>query len=164
MAQALSPQAMPSTSEEGGSGLTGLSPVTWCTRGSSGAQAQLPAQQRLAVAWPPSFLPALPPATRPGTLVAVTPLCTALCPPAPPRALVKVRGTRPFVISRSTFAGHGRYAGHWTGDVWSSWEQLSSSVPGESPVWRGGLPELGAGLHTAQGDAAAMGGGVVGVR
>ncbi|CAK7292063.1 Lysosomal alpha-glucosidase [Vulpes lagopus] len=45
------------------------------------------------------------------------------------RALVKARGTRPFVISRSTFAGHGRYAGHWTGDVWSSWEQLSYSVP-----------------------------------
>ncbi|ELK12281.1 Lysosomal alpha-glucosidase [Pteropus alecto] len=45
------------------------------------------------------------------------------------RALVKTRGTRPFVISRSTFAGHGRYAGHWTGDVQSSWEQLSSSVP-----------------------------------
>lgn len=46
---------------------------------------------------------------------------------------MKARGTRPFVISRSTFAGHGRYAGHWTGDVWSSWEQLSYSVPGESP-------------------------------
>uniref|UniRef100_A0A8C0E258 Lysosomal alpha-glucosidase n=1 Tax=Balaenoptera musculus TaxID=9771 RepID=A0A8C0E258_BALMU len=45
------------------------------------------------------------------------------------RALVKARGTRPFVISRSTFAGHGQYAGHWTGDVWSSWEQLSYSVP-----------------------------------
>ncbi|XP_066876536.1 lysosomal alpha-glucosidase isoform X2 [Kogia breviceps] len=45
------------------------------------------------------------------------------------RALVKARGTRPFVISRSTFAGHGKYAGHWTGDVWSSWEQLSYSVP-----------------------------------
>ncbi|XP_035157865.1 lysosomal alpha-glucosidase isoform X2 [Callithrix jacchus] len=44
------------------------------------------------------------------------------------RALVKARGMRPFVISRSTFAGHGRYAGHWTGDVWSSWEQLASSV------------------------------------
>lgn len=69
------------------------------------------------------------------------------CLPALPRALVKVRGTRPFVISRSTFSGHGRYAGHWTGDVWSSWEQLSYSVPGESTCWgellRGGLPRAG---------------------
>lgn len=63
--------------------------------------------------------------------------------PLPLRALVKTRGTRPFVISRSTFAGHGRYAGHWTGDVWSTWEHLSYSVPGGytmpgghwSPVW-----------------------------
>ncbi|XP_036919840.1 lysosomal alpha-glucosidase [Sturnira hondurensis] len=45
------------------------------------------------------------------------------------RALVKARGMRPFVISRSTFAGHGQHAGHWTGDVESSWEQLSLSVP-----------------------------------
>ncbi|XP_037013855.2 lysosomal alpha-glucosidase [Artibeus jamaicensis] len=45
------------------------------------------------------------------------------------RALMKVRGARPFVISRSTFAGHGQHAGHWTGDVESSWEQLSLSVP-----------------------------------
>lgn len=45
-------------------------------------------------------------------------------------ALLRVRGKRPFVISRSTFAGHGRYAGHWTGDVTSDWEQLYYSVPG----------------------------------
>ena len=81
--------------------------------------------------------------------------------PAPPRALVKARGTRPFVISRSTFAGHGRYAGHWTGDVWSSWEQLSYSVPGESACQEGGSergavgPDLSARLGSAQGDATA---------
>uniref|UniRef100_A0A2K6NW22 Lysosomal alpha-glucosidase n=1 Tax=Rhinopithecus roxellana TaxID=61622 RepID=A0A2K6NW22_RHIRO len=60
------------------------------------------------------------------------------------RALVKARGTRPFVISRSTFAGHGRYAGHWTGDVWSSWEQLAASVPEILQFNLLGVPLVGA--------------------
>ncbi|XP_037349477.1 lysosomal alpha-glucosidase isoform X2 [Talpa occidentalis] len=60
------------------------------------------------------------------------------------RALVKARGTRPFVISRSTFAGHGRYGGHWTGDVWSSWEQLSDSVPDVLLFNLLGVPLVGA--------------------
>uniref|UniRef100_A0A8C5KMD1 Lysosomal alpha-glucosidase n=1 Tax=Jaculus jaculus TaxID=51337 RepID=A0A8C5KMD1_JACJA len=60
------------------------------------------------------------------------------------RALVKARGARPFVISRSTFAGHGRYAGHWTGDVWSSWEQLAYSVPEILQFNLLGVPLVGA--------------------
>lgn len=47
------------------------------------------------------------------------------------RALVKVRGRRPFVLSRSSFPGIGRVAAVWTGDVRSDWEQLRLSVAGE---------------------------------
>lgn len=33
------------------------------------------------------------------------------------------------IISRSTFAGHGRYAGHWSGDVWSQWQDMKYTIP-----------------------------------
>lgn len=46
-------------------------------------------------------------------------------------ALVKVRGKRPFVLSRSSYPGIGRFSGVWTGDVRSDWEQLRFSIPGE---------------------------------
>ncbi|KAM3922289.1 lysosomal alpha-glucosidase-like [Leptodactylus fuscus] len=59
-------------------------------------------------------------------------------------ALIKVRGKRPFVISRSTFSGHGHYAGHWTGDVHSSWEQLYYSVPAILLFNMYGVPLVGA--------------------
>lgn len=47
------------------------------------------------------------------------------------RALLKVKSTRPFVLSRSSFPGLGRFSAHWTGDVQSDWEQLHFSIPGE---------------------------------
>ncbi|XP_015672926.1 lysosomal alpha-glucosidase [Protobothrops mucrosquamatus] len=59
-------------------------------------------------------------------------------------ALVKVRGKRPFVISRSTFASHGRYAGHWTGDVISVWEHLYYSIPAMLLFNLYGVPLVGA--------------------
>lgn len=46
-------------------------------------------------------------------------------------ALRKVRGKRPFVLSRSSFPGIERFSGVWTGDVRSDWEQLRYSIPGE---------------------------------
>ncbi|XP_028045016.1 lysosomal alpha-glucosidase isoform X2 [Monomorium pharaonis] len=44
-------------------------------------------------------------------------------------ALRKIRLKRPFIISRSTWVGHGHYAGHWTGDIYSSWHELKMSIP-----------------------------------
>ncbi|XP_075701156.1 lysosomal alpha-glucosidase [Rhinoderma darwinii] len=67
-------------------------------------------------------------------------------------AMVKIRGKRPFVISRSTFASHGHYAGHWTGDVESTWEQLYYSVPAILLFNMYGIPLVGADICGFSGD------------
>lgn len=59
-------------------------------------------------------------------------------------ALLKVRGSRPFVLSRSSFPGLGRFSAHWTGDVQSDWEQLRYSVPAILLFGLYGVPLVGA--------------------
>ncbi|EFN85996.1 Lysosomal alpha-glucosidase, partial [Harpegnathos saltator] len=44
-------------------------------------------------------------------------------------ALKEIRKKRPFVISRSSWVGHGYYAGQWTGDIYSSWHDMKMSIP-----------------------------------
>lgn len=45
-------------------------------------------------------------------------------------ALSLMSDKRPFIISRSSYVGLGHFAGHWSGDVFSTWEDLKKSVPG----------------------------------
>ncbi|XP_007886783.2 lysosomal alpha-glucosidase [Callorhinchus milii] len=59
-------------------------------------------------------------------------------------ALIRILGKRPFVISRSTFPSHGRYAGHWTGDIMSSWNHMYHTIPATMLFNMFGIPLVGA--------------------
>ncbi|XP_067088732.1 lysosomal alpha-glucosidase isoform X2 [Osmerus mordax] len=67
-------------------------------------------------------------------------------------ALVRVRGARPFVLSRSSFPGIGCFSGVWTGDVQSDWEQLRFSIPAILLFGLFGVPLAGADVCGFGGD------------
>ncbi|XP_060837223.1 lysosomal alpha-glucosidase-like [Rhopalosiphum padi] len=59
-------------------------------------------------------------------------------------ALSEVKNTRPFIISRSSFPGFGHYAGHWTGDINSSWDDMKQSITDIINFNLFGIPLVGA--------------------
>ncbi|XP_072385284.1 lysosomal alpha-glucosidase-like isoform X1 [Diabrotica undecimpunctata] len=70
-------------------------------------------------------------------------------------ALAEIRGKRPMVISRSSFSGLGHYAGHWSGDVWSSWDDLKFSIPTILSFSLYGVPLMGADICGFNGNSTA---------
>lgn len=53
-------------------------------------------------------------------------------------------GLRPFVLTRSTFAGTGRYASHWTGDNYRTWDMMRYSIASIMNFNMFGIPQVGA--------------------
>lgn len=59
-------------------------------------------------------------------------------------ALLKIFPTkRPFIIGRSTFAGSGKFAGHWGGDNQSLWAFMFFSIPQALSFALFGIPMFG---------------------
>ncbi|XP_062988083.1 sucrase-isomaltase, intestinal [Elgaria multicarinata webbii] len=53
-------------------------------------------------------------------------------------------GNRSFLLSRSTFAGSGKFSGHWLGDNAANWNDIKWAIPGMLEFGLFGYPYIGA--------------------
>eukprot|EP00878_Enallax_costatus_P002700 GHUV01002888.1.p1 GENE.GHUV01002888.1~~GHUV01002888.1.p1 ORF type:complete len:873 (+),score=203.93 GHUV01002888.1:194-2812(+) len=60
------------------------------------------------------------------------------------KAFIDITGKRPFLLTRSTFPGAGKFTAHWTGDNGVNWENIYVSIAGliNTNMW--GMPMVGA--------------------
>lgn len=67
-------------------------------------------------------------------------------------ALRTITNKRPFVLTRSSYAGTGKYAAHWSGDNRANWDDLYYSIPNMLNFNMFGVAQVGSDVCGFSGD------------